>query len=138
MVRKRRKAEPPEVAADDEEFFRDMRDLLDDDEHMDAIFVVHPIDSVDTEESEEMDVEDNSSSSNNNNKKKKMVEIRAHKCILTARTDYFKALFRKCAASSSSSSSSENKGNKIAFKESGECTIKVDPNFTPEHITYML
>ena len=143
MVRKRRKAEPPEVAADDEEFFRDMRDLLDDDEHMDAIFVVHPIDSVvDTEESEEMDVEDNNSSSSNNNdnnKRKKMVEIRAHKCILTARTDYFKALFRKGATSSSSSSSSlENKGNKIAFKESGECTIKVDPNFTPEHITYML
>jgi hypothetical protein len=41
MVRKRRKAEPPEPAADDAEFFRDMRDLLDDEEHMDAVFLVH-------------------------------------------------------------------------------------------------
>mmetsp|Transcript_68020 Transcript_68020/g.76152 ORF Transcript_68020/g.76152 Transcript_68020/m.76152 type:complete len:379 (+) Transcript_68020:159-1295(+) len=132
MVRKRRKPEPPEVAADDEEFFRDMRDLLDDEEHMDAIFIVYPIDSINTEESEGMDVEDNSSI-------KKTIEIRAHKCILTARTDYFKALFRKCASSSSSTSlSSEIKGDKVAFKESGECTVKVDPEFTPEHITYML
>ena len=128
MVRKRRKPDPPEVAADDEEFFRDMRDLLDDDEHMDAIFIVHPIDSVDTEEIEDMDADDKIGSN-------KTVEIRAHKCILTARTDYFKALFRKDA---SSSLSSVDKGDKIAFKESGECTVKVDPNFNPEHITFML
>jgi len=125
MVRKRRKPEPPEVAADDEEFFRDMRDLLDDEEHMDAIFMVQPIDNnMDTEESE---VEAETSNT---------IEIRAHKCILTARTDYFKALFRKNAASSSSSDS--NKSDKIAFRESGECTIKVDPSFSPEHINFML
>ena len=41
MVRKRRKAELPEAAADDDEFIKDMRELLDDEEHMDAVFLVH-------------------------------------------------------------------------------------------------
>jgi hypothetical protein len=41
MVRKRRKPEPPEQAADDTEFFADMFDLLDDPEHMDAVFVCY-------------------------------------------------------------------------------------------------
>lgn len=106
MVRKRRKPEPPEAAADDEEFYRDMRDLLDDEEHMDAIFVV---------KSEDDDDDDGN------------LEIRAHKCILTARTDYFKALFRK------------GKGDDdMAFKESQESTVTVDSTFTPLHIRYML
>ena len=118
MVRKRRKPEPPEAAADDDEFFRDMRDLLDDEEHMDAIFLVRPTDSVDVDEAA-------GESSN-------MVEIRAHKCILTARTEYFKALFRKAG------SATEGKSSRIAFRESEECTIKVDPNFTPSHIQFML
>ena len=42
MVRKRRKPEPPEPAADDSEFFRDMKELLDDEEHMDTLCLVHP------------------------------------------------------------------------------------------------
>jgi len=122
MVRKRRKPEPPEEAADDEEFIRDMRELLDDEEHMDAIFEVHPGEStsIETEESE-VDAEGVNTNT-----------IRAHKCILTARTDYFKALFRTNA------SSSENKNDQIAFRESENCTIKVDPSFSPEHITFML
>ena len=41
MVRKRRKPELPEPAADDEEFFKDMRELLADEEHMDCVFQVH-------------------------------------------------------------------------------------------------
>ncbi len=41
MVRKKRKAEPMPSASDgDEEFIKDMRELLDDEEHMDAVFVV--------------------------------------------------------------------------------------------------
>eukprot|EP00536_Pseudo-nitzschia_multiseries_P009871 jgi/Psemu1/306883/fgenesh1_kg.287_\ len=121
MVRKRRKPEPPEAAADDDEFFRDMRDLLDDEEHMNAVFLVRAIDTMDTEESEaETDPVH-------------MVEIRAHKCVLTARTEYFKALFRKNAASGM-----DGMGEKVAFKESGDCTINVDQSFSPEHITYML
>lgn len=123
MVRKRRKPEPPEEAADDEEFFRDMRELLDDEEHMDAIFEVHPVESTSTEtEGNQVEAEGETT-----------VKIRAHKCILTARTDYFKALFRTNA------SMSDNKSDPIVFRESAHnCTIKVDPSFTPEHITYML
>jgi len=121
MVRKRRKPEPPEAAADDDEFFRDMRDLLEDEEHMDAIFMVHPQGG--PTELEDSDKEEDSSN---------MVEIRAHKCVLTARTDYFKALFRKAA------SSSDGKMSRKAFKEAEECRIQVDPTFSPAHITYML
>lgn len=120
MVRKRRKPEPAEKAADDDEFIRDMRELLDDDEHMDAIFEVRPV------ESTGMDTDDDDVKSEN------MVKIRAHKCVLTARTDYFKSLFRTNA------SSSETKRSPVAFRESETCTIKVEPIFSPAHITHML
>ena len=91
MVRKRRKPELPEPTADDEEFFKDMRELLADEEHMDCVFQVHaspadPGKNGDDKSGNEMDT----SSSDAPN----MIEIRAHKCILTARADYFKALFR--------------------------------------------
>lgn len=119
MVRKRRKPEPPEAAADDQEFFKDMRDLLDDEEHMDAIFLVHPEDS-----GAGMDMDDKE-----DDDRPGTIEIRAHKCILTARTEYFKALFRKAAG---------GKTSRVAFRESEECTINVDPNFTPLHIRCML
>lgn len=101
MVRKRRKPEQPEAAADDDEFFRDMKELLEDDEHMDCIFIIGDGDS--------------------------QTEIRAHKCILTARAEYFKALFRKGGA---------NHG--VAFRESNECTIRVEPIFGVTHIRHML
>lgn len=116
MVRKRRKPDPPEAAADDDEFFKDMRDLLDDEEHMDAVFLVHPEDSdpnVKPEAAGSMDFTPGT------------VEIKAHKCVLTARSEYFKALFRKAV---------EGKTSRIAFRESEECTIKVEPEFSPTHI----
>jgi speckle-type POZ protein len=98
MVRKRRKPEPPEAAADDTEFVQDMRDLLEDDEHMDSTFVVDS------------------------------VEIKAHKCILTARAEYFKALFR---------TGDKNKG--VSFREgSGDCIVTVEPIFTELHIRAVL
>eukprot|EP00980_Cylindrotheca_fusiformis_P008785 scaffold1869_cov122-Cylindrotheca_fusiformis.AAC.47 len=118
MVRKRRKPEPPEAAADDDEMFRDFRDLLDDEEHMDAKFLVP----------NSMDSNDDSMNDDNNHDN--MVEIRAHKCILTARTEYFKALFRKAPQGVEDA--------RMAFKESKECTIHVDSAFTPLHIRYML
>lgn len=121
MVRKRRKSEPPEEAADDDEFFRDMRELLNDEEHMDAVLEVQVAD----ENSMETDGEGDTKSENT------IVKIKAHKCILTARTDYFKSLFRTNA-------SSENKSDPVAFRESETCTIKVDPLFSPQHITDML
>lgn len=116
MVRKRRKAEPPEVAADDDEFFRDMRELLDDQEHMEAVFLVQSEDAT----------------ADNNGESVNAVGIRAHKCVLTARTDYFKALFRKGATPAG------GKNSGVAFRESEECTITVEPMFSPLHIRFML
>ena len=101
MVRKRRKPEPPEPAADDSEFFRDMRELLEDTEHADAVFVV-TLGGLEEEENK--------------------VEIRAHKCVLTARAEYFKALFRKSSA----------------FLESSSHTVQVEPSFSPTTIQRML
>lgn len=120
MVRKKRKPEPPEAAADDDEFFKDMRDLLEDEEHMDAIFQVHAEDSETAMDTDEKGAAEDRPGS---------IEIRAHKCILTARTEYFKALFRKAAG---------GKSSRMAFKESEECTIKVEPDFSPMHIRCML
>ncbi|KAL3762122.1 hypothetical protein ACHAWU_001573 [Discostella pseudostelligera] len=149
MVRKRRKAEVPEPAADDTEFFKDMKELLDDEEHMDAVFLVyrsppttttsagagnakstmtataamgmdgiggagggkrrHKKDSgiaikkeggIGVGEDEEDDDDDDDL----------LVEIRAHKCILTARADYFKALFRKGTSSSTITTSASAAG----------------------------
>jgi len=124
MVRKRTKAHPPEPAADDTEFFKDMKLLLEDEEHMDAKFVVHESNvphrsskGVGTNEKasvldENEDVDMNTST----------VEIRAHKCILTARAEYFKAVFRKASA----------------FLESSTSTIHVDPCFDSPTVRRML
>mmetsp|Transcript_13384 Transcript_13384/g.29522 ORF Transcript_13384/g.29522 Transcript_13384/m.29522 type:complete len:265 (+) Transcript_13384:460-1254(+) len=85
MVRKKRKPDPPKAAADDSEFFKDMKELMDDVDHMDAVFVIEPPDA------------DNSSSSSDGDKQnnRQPTEIRAHKCVLTARGEYFRGLFRE-------------------------------------------
>jgi speckle-type POZ protein len=95
MVRKRRKAEPPEAAADDDELFKDMRELMDDEEHMDATFV---------------------SGAEENGWK-----VSAHKTILTARGEYFKALFKT-----------------DTFQESKSCVIRVDPMFSEHQVKLVL
>ena len=120
MVRKKRKPELPEAAADDDEFFKDMRELLDDDEHMDCVFLVHSEDNCASMDIDEKDEEGDQTG---------IIEIRAHKSILTARTEYFKALFRKSAG---------GKNVSVAFRESEECMIRVEPMFSPRHIRYML
>lgn len=122
MVRKRRKAEPPEAAADDDEFFKDMRDLLDDEEHMDTVILLQP--------------ESAGSSDKATFQDKDMIQVRAHKCVLTARAEYFKALFRKGAGSSSSGNNGKTGG--AAFRESEECVIRVDSQFTEQHIRCVL
>ena len=124
MVRKRRKPEPPEPAADDGEFIKDMRELFEDEEHMDAVFLVHG-DSSDARKGKKSDAMEEDGDNAN------MVEIRAHKCILTARAEYFKAFFRK----------GYNGGNKSSghkFREAEECIIRVEPDFAPCHIRYMM
>lgn len=173
MVRKRRKAEPPEPAADDAEFFRDMRDLLDDEEHMDAVFLVHrfppkvgimtkgggtttattKISTITTIAEDGDGGPSSSSTSTRGDKRKKdsmttatttglssdddvgldtststsndadLLEIRAHKCILTARADYFKALFRK---------------ESLVGAKGGGCVVKVEPIFPPKIVRLML
>jgi len=93
MVRKKRKPEPPEAAASDNEFFADFRDLLDDDEHKDTL----------------LQIEHDGSS------------LRAHKAILTARSDYFKSAFRK-----------------NTFDESKTSILKISSNFKASTVGMML
>lgn len=162
MVRKKRKVEPAEPAADDDEFFKDMRELFEDEEHMDAIFLVHSdvvtvssktgISSNSRGNSGGMkndatmeDVSAEGDNANNNNTNittssskddDNMVEIRAHKCVLTARAEYFKALFRK--GYNSNSGNNSNTGTSLSFRESEECVIHVEPDFSPCHIRHMM
>jgi hypothetical protein len=60
-----------------------------------------------------------------------LIEIRAHKCILTARAEYFKALFRKYQ-------NSGNEDGSTAFKESKDSLIHVESNFSPRVVKMML
>lgn len=160
MVRKRRKAEPPEAAADDEEFIKDMRELLDDDEHMDAVFLVHAeptrkktkgkaaaisgskrdingdihIDDFGTperrlkEDPTAVDVDDDSPNQKIPEGKSTYIEVCAHKCILTARADFFKAHFRKSSPLDST----------VSFRQPKDGAVKVDPCFSEKVIRYML
>jgi hypothetical protein len=218
MVRKKRKAEPPEAASDDDEFFKDMKEFLDDEEHTDAVFIVREkytgvynnsnnlisanghsntildgmIDGVSgsgsssggiagmsagkaksllgnkreaatgnfktpekigsmsmkvgtddgntppvkNENNAKMDIkmEDNGNSSSNIDLDDGFgidfinVEIRAHKCILTARGEYFKAHFRKNAVTDTS----------VSYKKNKRGVINVDPCFTERTIRLML
>ena len=205
MVRKRRRPEEPKVESDDLEFFKDMRELLDDEEHMDVVFMVHsnptlnaPLNAATSsrlKSDPDADVVENvqgvvlpstssaASSSSTSNKvagtkrelgkdgsnsfssslfaslktpvkkeapdtttsmmvdpdpsfetsmeKSKYIEIRAHRCILTARGEYFKARFRKTASSDSN--------REIAtFGDTSNNRIQVDPNFSTKTIRLML
>jgi len=167
MVRKKRRPEPHEAVADDDEFFKDMRDLLDDEEHMDAYFLVHrknpnnrkssassikgqptPIsgskrdingevsfDNFKTPiepETMAVDSEDNDDSpkpaASATSEKKSLTTVRAHKCVLTARAEYFKMHFRKSSTTNS----------KSGFREPVDGAIQVDPDFSEKIIRYML
>jgi hypothetical protein len=56
------------------------------------------------------------------------IQVRAHKCVLTARAEYFKAHFRKSASSDLNT----------AFRESASGDINVDPCFSEKTVRYML
>lgn len=169
MVRKRRRPEPPEAAADDDEFIKDMRELLDDQEHMDAVFLVHaepkkttrggsgsslsgskrdshgdiPFDCFNTPDkgAPALTVTANNLGSasaiavdtdTDPNQKLPdapvLVQVRAHRCVLTARAEYFKAHFRKSSCTDS----------KVAFREPINGAINVDAEFSEKHVRYML
>lgn len=136
MVRKKRRPEPPAVAADDVEFFKDMKELLEDEEHMDAIFhiAVQDDEEPDTpfrkikmeEEDTPMHDSNNATTEQENSKQpahKILETVKAHKSILTARAEYFKALFRN-----------GNSNSSLGFKESQDCIIHVEPYFKALHI----
>lgn len=125
-----------------------MRELLNDEEHMDAVFLVHPSSGevLNSRSSTPMDMNaervdatsmmDTSMVLENPN----LISIRAHKAVLTARTEYFKALFRTNAAMNQSGGADvvSNTNPTVAFQESVQCTIHVDPMFTPSHIRAVL
>ncbi|GKY91358.1 hypothetical protein MPSEU_000108000 [Mayamaea pseudoterrestris] len=112
MVRKRRPPTIPEAAADDDEFVKDMRELMEDDEHMDATFLI-PVGEAGKNAKKDVHASSN------------VIRVHAHRSILTARAEYFKALFRTNA-----------EGNR--FIEADECVIRVDPGFTEMHVRQAL
>ena len=63
------------------------------------------------------------------------IQLRAHKCILTARSEYFKALFRKSAGKGGNGGSSDVK---LSFREAAGSVIHVDPSFAASTIQMML
>jgi BTB/POZ domain len=158
-----------------------MRELLSDEEHMDAIFLVHSENTesissnvmlhskenngvisgtIGGDKSGEimdatMTIMDTISSSTVVENPTNMIQIRAHKSVLTARSDYFKGLFRTNASMGTSGGNSkivsatvEGVGSEItssvpstatmAFKESVESTINVEPIFRELHIRALL
>jgi hypothetical protein len=123
MVRKRRKPTPPEPAADDEEYFKDLRELMSDEEHMDCVFVIR---TEDTDGKEGGGAKGKGSSKSGASAAASLANaaaggVRAHKSILTARGEYFRALFRKAH-----------------FVEATTCVIAVDPCFSYRHICLVL
>jgi speckle-type POZ protein len=124
MVRKKRKPPPPEPAADDEEYFKDLRDLLSDEEHMDCIFVLRKSGNNGGDD----DDDDGSDDGRSAKPDARMIGadehregVRAHRAILTARGEYFRALFHK-----------------DRFLEGKTRAIDVDPVFTYSHVRYVL
>jgi len=111
MVRKRRKPEPPQPAADDDEFFKDMRELLHDEEHMDCTFVF------------ENDADDDDDDDDDNmNARSGAGSLKAHRAIITARSEYFQALFRNGQ-----------------FREGKTCVVRVEGAlFDVKHVRYAL
>merc|ERR1712238_482164 len=108
-------------------------------EHMDTVFLVHPEPSLKSppksgshlsklreSKSENYCVADamviSTSNEMSSTKSAPLTRIRAHKCVLTARAEYFKALFRKSSA----------------FLESSSHTVQVEPSFSPTTIQRML
>lgn len=136
-VRKRRKAEPPDVAADDDNFYKDFRELLEDEEHMDAVFLVHrdnnSLSNAAAAISSKIKTEPGTAADLSSGN---FIEIRGHRAILTARAEYFKALFRTNASSVVGKSTKNTSGT--AFRESEDCFVRVEPMFTEQHIKYVL
>jgi hypothetical protein len=121
QVRKRRKAEIPEAAASDDDFFANMKELLEQEEHMDVVFQLYannvsmannptkrrnsqkqpqvpPQHNIKAENEESTTMEMETSNSNNvvNGAAKGdtvTVEVRAHKAVLMARTEHFRNMF---------------------------------------------
>jgi BTB/POZ domain len=131
QVKKKRDDDRPVVTeATRKEYFRDMKDLLQDEEATDCVFHVvtkdrHRIDDDDDEEDDDNDDGDDGDEEDNNNhnedEQEEYTPLRAHKAIITAQSDYFKALFRK-----------------NAFIDGKECIVRVDPAYSVRHVEAVL
>ena len=103
QVRKRRPPDLfPKLAADDREYRKDLKYLMEDEEHKDAVFLL------------ENALHDGGLNDD-------PLEIRVHRSILTARSDYFKALFRS-----------------DTFSESEQCVVRVEAGFSEAHVRGVL
>eukprot|EP00588_Corethron_pennatum_P019659 CAMPEP_0194331970 /NCGR_PEP_ID=MMETSP0171-20130528/57525_1 /TAXON_ID=218684 /ORGANISM="Corethron pennatum, Strain L29A3" /LENGTH=498 /DNA_ID=CAMNT_0039093651 /DNA_START=79 /DNA_END=1572 /DNA_ORIENTATION=- len=80
LVQKKRGQNSQNTEQNKTNYFRDMQVLMDDKEHMDAVFVIDPPDKRRT----------STSSSGNFDPDAKSIEIWAHKCVLAARGEYFR------------------------------------------------
>lgn len=85
-----------------------MKDLLQEKECSDCVFHVYTNDR--------HCIDDEGDQTND-----EFTQIRAHKAILTAQSDYFKAFFRK-----------------NSFLEANECIVRVDPSFSVHHVESVL
>lgn len=104
LVRKKRKAQT-KTTQDDEEYWNDLRDLLTDTEHMDCEFIL-----------QDQDEE----------------KVYAHKALLTSRSEYFKALFRK-------DNNNFAQAPKVGgFKESISCSVPVPAPYRRQHVQFVL
>lgn len=130
QVRKRRKPEIPEAASSDDDFFANMKELLDQEEHMDVVFHVC------SAPSNVMEV----------GKPPVFCEIRAHKAVLTARTDYFRSMFtgedgpQPVPSASLEEEEEDDEEETTIPKESDSepSTIPVDSEFTELHVRLAL
>lgn len=101
------------------EYFRDMKDLLQEEECTDCVFYVVSNDrpGIDDEDDDDDDDEDGA----DDEEEVEYIPIRAHKAVITAQSDYFKALFRK-----------------NSFLEAKECIVRVDPAYSVRHVEAVL
>jgi hypothetical protein len=127
QVKKKRDDDRPVVTeATRKEYFRDMKDLLQDEECTDCVFYVvsndrhHRIDD-DIDDDHDDNEDHGDGDEGDNEEEEECTHLRAHKAIVTAQSDYFKALFRK-----------------NAFIDGRECIVRVDPAYSVRHVEAVL
>lgn len=105
-----------------------MKELLDQEDHMDVVFQVY---------GQEKSTEDQTETI-----KSLVCEVRAHKAVLTARTDFFRSMFTdEDGPQAVPSASLEEEDEEDAMQkdvESEPAIVQVDSNFTELHVRWAL